>query len=172
MARIPSGRGTALVQARAGSLETDVQELINRTTWRPSREAPPQGFVPKRGKRQFTDLDAVGEHDGTLLLVDTKSYPITLELNSGVGPEVQESRRRIEEDSVKWQGKTRELALNDPPFNYDFSRYREVVGVVVTPHALFVTDPEVLQFVIVSPTGVGLRAASTVGELSRFLASY
>lgn len=158
-----------LVKARADQFELDTQEVIDRTKWRPSSNSPARGLELKRGKEPFTDLDAVGELGDTLLLVDSKSYPFTYDLFAGHHKAVKNVQTRLDKAVQDWTDVILAIRQNPVFPQYDFSRYREVFGVVVTPHVIFSDRAKTTDAIRHSDSGALLRPASSIGELYRYL---
>lgn len=161
----PSGGGS-LANVRGRHFEIVVQEIIDRSQWKP---AP--GLAALRGRTlracngsAVTDIDAVGEYDRTLLLVNAKSYPLTSLYDAGQYGAVQNVAQRVVEDCESWTRKLEIFRANPRGKNYDFQEYREIIGVVCTPFPCWVPAGSATL-----PVAAGLYAASSAAELERWL---
>lgn len=167
---VPRSAGGSAVNAVADSLEDQTQDLIDSSLWRPSDELR----ALRRRKLMvngvdLTDLDAVGELDDTLLIVSNKNLSYSVDYDAGVYNVVRNARTTVEEAVTFWSDVRETLESTPVGDNYDLSRYRRVIAVVVTPHVVFVQAIEARDQVATSESGVALPAASSLGELRAFL---
>jgi hypothetical protein len=170
MAVAPSGGKISNVRAR--HFEDVVQDLIDASPWAPG---PSLRSMQRRQLRRtsgtiMTDLDAVGEFDNTLLIVDCKSIPYSIEYDAGYHTAVLNVQKEILGNKLpNWRRVVNELTAVPIGPNYDFSRFGRIVGLICTPHVFFVPLGEATQTIFISPNSPALRAVSSYGELKRFL---
>jgi hypothetical protein len=140
--------------------ERQVQEAIDGTSWRPMGES--RGLIGRTLRfqgRDLTDLDAVGECNGVLLLVDAKAWATPATLDNGEFWAVRDRAAVAEEAVVAWQEKMdvirqhpEVLGLSDTP--------PTIIGLVVAPEAPYVPFGPSTREVI-----AGLMAVSSLAEL-------
>jgi hypothetical protein len=165
----PEDQG-ALVNIRAEHFEQTVQNLVDRSPWKPSNRAPRRGLEPRpHGRDTLTDLDAVAEHDDTLLLISCKSRPYTGAYDSGDYRTVRNSVSLIEESVTKWQQVIDYLTQHPQGRNYDLSHYRRILGVICLPHTPYTPLGKATQVVSTNATGKILRQACSFNELAAWL---
>jgi hypothetical protein len=169
MLTIPGSVGGRLVNMRSSSFEAATQERIDQTPWRPPDNLRAlRGHTLRLNGKNVTDIDALAFHDGTLLLISCKSYPYSLDYDAGEHRTVRNVRTNIEEAVDAWEQVLNALTNEPKGENYDFGGIGKMLGVVCTPHVFYVernkdTSP-VLRF-----ENRTLRAACSIGELTRFL---
>ena len=155
--------GGEIANLRSRQLELDVQAMIESSPWKPSdRYRALRGRSLRVQGQVVTDLDAIGEYNSRLLLVDMKSWRYTDEYDAG-GRERYTRGVDLVKASEAWQikvGRLRETLVGD---NFDF-RGRELIGVMCTPFPVF--TPSGSAAVEVAP---GLRSAASVSELADWL---
>ncbi|MFC8678037.1 hypothetical protein ACFUEN_35775 [Streptomyces griseorubiginosus] len=165
----PEGQGP-LVNIRAEHFEQTVQDLIDRSPLKPSPQAPRRSLKPRpHGQNTLTDLHAVGEDGDTLFLVSCKSRPYTGPYDAGEYRTVRNSVTLIEQAVAKWQQVTRSLTEQPQGANYDFSRYRRILGVVCLPHTPYTPLGAATQIIDTRPNGQTLRMACSHNELAAWL---
>lgn len=154
--------------ARADHFEGTTQQTINATPWAPGTELAPMiaKEIKKADKTKLTDLDALGERGGRLLLVSCKSMVYSGRYDSGDYVTVRNIRTTVEEAVRFWAEVADYLKKNPKGPNYDFSKYEEIIPVVCTPHVVYVEDSFSLRFV--QP---GLNAECSLDELRTWLMS-
>jgi hypothetical protein len=138
-----------------------VQRAIDETAWRPSPAvATLRGRHLRHDGKTITDLDAVGDRDGTLLLVSCKSAPFSDEFDRGEYETVRNLKTAALKAVDDWATKVGDLRRHPMGGNYDLTGYRRILGVVVYPF---------LPWTPLGPATAevarGLRALSTVVEL-------
>jgi hypothetical protein len=172
MAFSPSGNTIANLQAK--NFETVVQSRIDTSPWVPSPTLRNlRGTVLRRPDGSFiTDLDALGEYADTLLIIDCKSTPYTAEYNAGFYTAVRNIQTTLHDKVTNWARVINELNTIKAGRNYNFKRFRRIVGIVCTPHVFYVPLGIGTQEIISSPNGVTLRAISSYGEVENFLQSW
>jgi hypothetical protein len=123
------------------TFELHVQDIINDSPWVPSAgTAPIRGRTLRLNGVNLTDVDALGERDGTLLLVSCKARPYTRAYDRGDYGAIQNVRTLAEDSVAKWKGLLDTVKANKVGDNYDFSGFDQVVGVVVMPFSPFVLE--------------------------------
>lgn len=144
--------------------EAEVQEQIDSTAWKPAGVT--RGLIGRTLRREgdaLTDIDAVAEQDGTLLLVSCKSYAYTDEYDRGDFATTRNTRQKAEravDDHVVLVEQLRQHPVGD---NFDLSRYTRLEGLVVTPFVPFVS----LSYLTLDEAGLPLLAA--IAELDAIL---
>ena len=114
--------------------EATIQDAIDASAWHPSAViAALSGRHLSAGGHRITDVDAVGERGGCLLLVSCKCRPFSLEWDRGDYGTVRNVASALDVAIDEWAHRIEQLRAAPRGDNYDFSRYRELVGVVVTP---------------------------------------
>jgi hypothetical protein len=145
--------------------EATIQAAINASPWR-----PPPSIVALRGKHlrfagnQITDIDAIGQQDDRLLLVSCKCRPFSDLWNKGEPKTVRNEASVVDSAVVEWADRMNKLRKMPRGDNYDFSDYRQIIGVVVFPSPPW------------SPTGSsvaevlpGLRVAAGANEFGAWI---
>lgn len=163
--QFPAEGGGASANARAEHFEVEVQTIIDANGWKPTSATCPQPqTVLRREGRDITDIDAVGERAGTLILVSCKSIPYSAEYDAGEYRTVRNAASTVEKAVEWWHGRLTKLRENPKGDNYDLSGFDQLVGVVCTPHVIFVFPDTLDQW-----AAPGLRMASSVSELADWL---
>ncbi|MFG2102978.1 hypothetical protein ACGFJ5_20505 [Micromonospora echinaurantiaca] len=149
----------------ADSFEAEVQTLIDSTRWQlPDEFRPLVKEVVKVGGKTVTDLDAVGYHDGVLLLVDCKAYKGAERLFAGEYSAFKSLREKTETAASAWADKIATIDAHRDALRVPLPAGTRIVGVVVVPF-----PPFVLPGLATEPVADGLRRVSTVRELLVFL---
>jgi len=151
----------AEVNEWSDTFEIHIQEIIDQSGWAPSANvAKLRTRTLRRGGIDLTDVDAIGEQGGVLLLVSCKSRPYNQAYDRGEYSEVRNVRTLAEESVGHWRFFVEDVDRNRVGDNYDFSRFTKIVGVVVLPFA-----PFVLEGPCTAETIEGLRWVSSSTEL-------
>lgn len=128
---------------RAKRFELQTQEMINTTRWKPCAE-----LLALRGrelkllgnKNPFTEIDAIGCWNDSLLIVSCKSMPVP----SFTGIPLQRRRRSVRtnvETAIRELDEVLEQLRRQPQgSNYDFRQFRTLVGVVCLPEHVWLGD--------------------------------
>jgi len=157
----PNVTGDA-ANVRAEHFETSVQRMIDWTHWKASDSL---GAIQGRSLRldgiDLSDIDALGENGGTLLLVSCKSIPYSGRYDAGDFRTIRNTASTVTEAVARWSAFVTILTEHPRGDNYDFSRYKEIVGVVCTPHVMYVPIGAATREV-----RPGLRAAVSAVELA------
>jgi hypothetical protein len=133
--------GGRQANSRSAHFEEVVQQLIDETPW-----APSDGLRSLKRKQlrlrgaTLTDLDAVGERDGTLLIVSCKGRVFDQRLDRGdyaavrnVGSAAHEAVRDLADFVATLK------AAHGKGDNFDLSAYSKFVGVVCLPQPIFLS---------------------------------
>ncbi|MFE7509884.1 hypothetical protein ACFU8I_01405 [Streptomyces sp. NPDC057540] len=161
---------TPVSKIRADHFEDTVQQLIDRSPWKPSQAAPARSFKPRPvGREVLTDFDAVGEEGDTLLIVSCKSRPYTARYDAGDHKTVRNAATLVEGAVTKWAEVVAALTEQPVGANYDFSRYRRILGVVCIPHTPYTVLGPATEVVDTNAAGQILRAANSYEELAAWL---
>ncbi|MEU1388512.1 MULTISPECIES: hypothetical protein [unclassified Nonomuraea] len=159
-----------VAKVRADHFEQTVQHLIDQTPWKPSQSAPIRGFKPRpRGTQVLTDFDAVGERGDTLLIVSCKSHPYTASYDAGDHKTVRNAATLVENAVTKWAEVVATLTRCPVGANYDFSRYRTILGTVCLPHSPYTALGPATEVIDRNAQGLPLRAATSYEELATWL---
>lgn len=167
---IPKSTGGALVNVPARSFELEAQRVIDDSLWKP----PPtlidlRGVTLRRHGGDLTDIDALGSRSDVLLVASCKNVTFSRDYDAGIFSTVRNVRTTIEDAVIHWDKVVQDLRANPVGDNYDFSSFRTIVGVVVTPRAMFVSAPNALRWVAHRLSGARLRATADLGELREFV---
>lgn len=150
-----------MANAWAGHFERSVQSGIDDTRWRPPPAlASMRGRTLRLDQQAFTDLDAIGTAEGTLLLVSCKGRPFTDAWDRGEYRAVLGIASHVDRAVAEWDQKLARLRERPVGDNYDFSSFRRIVGVVAYPWVPWTPVRTNLR----EPTS-GLRIASSAGEV-------
>lgn len=170
----------AFANHRSSLFEYAVQSAIDDSIW-----APDAGLRAMRGRRllkhgrAITDVDAIGAHEGTLLLVDCLDNVRDEEAAFTGDYKAYRNMASRLEDKVGgdvagrgggWLQKITVLP-GQRGDNWDFSTYNNVIPLVVTASAVYVEEALVRRPVCVSALEIhpGLALAPTLAELRRWL---
>ncbi len=135
-----------MANARSKHFEVAVQARIDETPWRPDGDR--RNFIHRTiraGGDKITDLDALGQHGDTLLLVSCKSKIYSARYDAGDFQVVRNYASEIEKAVQAWLQKVQTIRTRPLGDNYDFRSFRTILGVVVLPHVFYV------------PRGIALR---------------
>jgi hypothetical protein len=155
----------SLANARAHHFELATQEVLNRSAWRPSSLlAQLRGRSLRVGGTTVTDIDAIGQSTGRLLLVSCKSLVYSADYDTGTFRTVRNASSTVIGAVKEWQEKVRYLSSNPRGDNFDFSGFLQIVPLVCTPMVIYVPLGQATQEV--QP---GLRAATSLRELATWL---
>ncbi|MGE7389358.1 hypothetical protein ACQKM2_28185 [Streptomyces sp. NPDC004126] len=161
---------TPVSKIRADHFEETVQQLIDRSPWKPSQTAPVRNFKPRPlGSGVLTDFDAVGELGDTLLIVSCKSRPYTAQYDAGDYKAVRNAATLVEGAVAKWSEVVATLTEQPVGANYDFSRYRRILGVVCIPHTPYTVLGAATEVLDINAGGNVLRAANSYEELAAWI---
>lgn len=150
---------------RGDTFELQVQDSIDASPWSASDELSAlRGRMLRYNSLDFTDLDAVGERDGMLLVVSCKSVVYDAAYDRGEFRIIRNIQTRIDEAVVYWQSIVEHLGQRPIGDNFDLSRYHRIIGVVCTPFAVYSDNALTLSFV-----DEGLRSAVAAYELARWM---
>lgn len=108
----------------------------------------------------MTDIDAVGERGGTVLLVSCKGLPYSSAWDRGEYNVVRNAASNVASAVEAWASVIEDIKTSPVGDNFDFSGYRRVVGVVVYPRT-----PWVAQRRLTSEVSSGLYQAASAMEL-------
>jgi hypothetical protein len=154
-----------LANARAEHFENAVQEIIDDSRWRPRREIRAmRGRTLSAQGQKISNIDAIGELETSVLLVSCKSLVYSAEYDVGEYKAIRNAASVVCKGIEDWEeivGKIRNNRVGD---NFDFSQFKTILGVVVTPMEVFVGVEAADQF-----AAPGLRLASSAQELARWL---
>lgn len=157
--------GGPVANARAQTFEEQVQDMIDETRARP-RDAwrDYRGRTLRIEGEPVTDIDALFELDGRLVLVNCKSVPDSDELERGDWKAIRNTVSRIHSDIAAWEQKVARLRQQCTGDNYDFTSAASIDPLVVYPKALFVPlGPATRETLDGLPISVG------AGELRRWI---
>lgn len=150
----------------AAHFEDDIQAIIDDSKWRPSDglRALRRRTLRTPSGQALTDLDAVGESGGTVLLVSAKSVPYSGAYDKGEHGEVRNRASDAVAAESAWAQKVDLLRSSPVGANYDLSAHRDFIAPVVLPFAPYLPIGSATREL--SP---GLRAVASVDELIKWL---
>lgn len=153
-----------VANARADHFEDSVQRVIDDSKWVPSPNMKTlRRKTIRLAGRDITDIDAIGESDGVVIVVSCKSRIYTAAYDAGDYAEVRNASTVVQEAVAHWRGIVQTLTTSPVGDNYDFSG-KTLIGVVCTPAIVYVPLGDATSFV-----ADGLRAAVSVEEFSDWL---
>ncbi|MDR6507276.1 hypothetical protein [Arthrobacter oryzae] len=169
---IPSSLGGNTVNRRGFHFEDSIQDVIDATAWKPDNSLRPfKSKTLRLAGASITDIDAIGSLDGILLLVSAKSIPYTAEYDAGMHNSIRNAASTVISAVTKWNSVVAQIENTPCGDNYDFSQFERILGVVVTPRIIYVVESLATK-TIGERGGNVLYAASSLGELKRFLQSF
>ena len=165
LTRIEVDRSPVLGNPRARAFEDQCQLFIDETGWKP----PPairamRGRTLRIGGKNLTDIDAIAAKGDTLLVISCKSMIYDAGYDRGDFQVIRNAQATVDAAVGHWAGITSALRSKAAGDNYDFSGFRQVLGVVCTPFVVYTPTSESLEFV-----APGLRACVSAAELRRWL---
>lgn len=120
-------------QERGPAFEDSVQRLIDMSAWKPSDEVRRWRSRPLRVGRQFlTDIDAIGECGGALLIVEVKAYYYGIGYGAADRGQARNVRERCEEAIRRCTPDTLRSATN-----VNLVAFSKIVRVVCTPTPVY-----------------------------------
>lgn len=158
-------RAPALGNVRGAAFELQCQEIVDQSPWAPApaiREL--RGRPLRRSGQRLTDIDALATRDGVLLIVSSKSRIYDREYDRGTYRVVENERARLDEAVTHWTSIVEGLNREPVGDNFDFSAFKEIVGVVCTPFPVYTSNEQSLRFV-----REGLRVSCSAHELRDWL---
>jgi hypothetical protein len=159
--------GGADVNQWAETFESQVQAIINGSSWRPPTDiAELIGRTLRISGDAITDVDAVGTFGDTLLLVSCKSFAYTEALDRGEYRPVRNLETHVTDSLEAWNLVLRRLRDSPTGDNYDLSRFQTTLGVVVYPFPPFSRSQHATREVL-----AGLRAVVSAAELHKWMAT-
>ncbi|MNJ64612.1 hypothetical protein D3C77_605730 [compost metagenome] len=141
-----------------------VQEAVDQTRWGNSQHHGLRQRALRVDGQQLTDIDAIGSYDDTLLIISCKSIPYTREYDQGTHRAIRNAASTVDNGVDFWTNIVSQLTANPIGDNFDFSGYKQIVGVVCTPFAVYTSDAKSL-----SMTAQDLRWACSLDELIEYL---
>jgi hypothetical protein len=156
-----------VANVRAQHLEDSAQRIIDDSPWAPARDVRAYWRRTLRcGGKNLTDLDAIGVHGDTLLIVSCKSVIYSTAYDIGDHAAVRNATDTIVRACQKWEEIRRFLAAHPVGQNYDFARFRRIIAVVCTPLPVSVPRGDATREI-----ATGLTAAVSLSELHGWLNS-
>ena len=162
----PPGRAGRLGNAYGHAFEAQLQDVVDATPWRPSEQYRSQiRRQLKLNGNTVTDIDAIAERDGTVLLLDAKCRPFTAEYDRGEHSAVRNDRNEAEKAAIAWAEKVSHFRHTRSGDNYDLTSAACIDGAVVYPFLPFTVAPRARTEVLPN-----LRFVTSVAELRSALA--
>jgi hypothetical protein len=141
--------------------EQVIQEAINHSPWKPSpRMADLRGVHLTVDGAAITDIDAIGEKDGRVLLVSCKCVPMSDAWGRGEYGAVINVASAVDKAVTDWADRIAKFGDRPRGDNYDFSSFEKIVGVVTLPSV-----PWTAADASVAEVAPGLRSAVSASEL-------
>lgn len=118
---------------RGPTLEVDVQALIDKGPWKPSPEIRQwKGRNVLVGKQSLTDIDAIGERGGCLLIVEVKAYYYSIAYGAAERGQARNVREKCEATIRRCTPETLRTATN-----LNLARFPKIIRVVCTPAPVY-----------------------------------
>jgi hypothetical protein len=155
----------SVANLRADHFEDQTQAAIDRTSWQPTetlRKVRRQTL--RRGGRAVTDIDALGERDGVLLVISCKSFIYSDKYDIGEFRTVRNVAQMVAEAARHWATFVDELVHTPQGDNFNFGAFRQIIGVVCTP-----VVPYVVLGVATAEVSPGLQRTVSIRELEDWL---
>ena len=151
--------------ARGTHFEDAVQAVIDNSKWNPSS---PIHSLRQRTLRlhgqDLTDIDAIGEKNGALLIVSCKSVIYSGLYDAGDYKTVRNISTHVRDSLIEWNEIRETLISNPIGDNYDISACNRIISVVCTPHVAFADSKTMF-----STSEKGLPSVASVAELAMWL---
>ncbi|HEY0166529.1 MAG TPA: hypothetical protein VGB75_05745 [Jatrophihabitans sp.] len=151
----------AEANAWGAAFEKHLQSQIDKTAHRPPPELRP--LIGKKirrvDRRVLTDIDAIAVLDGTLLLIDGKSYPSTEGIRQGEFTAIRAYREKVENDTEKWKRNCEYIDANRSILPVTIPASIAIAGIVVLPDVPYVLSGAATDRVL------GLYRACSTTEL-------
>lgn len=162
----PHSETDARSNERGIHFEHQVQKLLDSSDWKPCPDLSAlRGRTLRLDAAAITDVDAIGCHDDSLLLVSCKSATYRGANDIGTHAAVRNRSVSVVEAVTRWNEIVERLRSRPRGDNYDFSSYKNIVGVVCTAHLHWVP-----MGIATNKLPLGLFAACSIAELKRWLA--
>lgn len=153
--------GGPRANVRSHRFEDSVQAVIDASPWRPSSQTRKLRKVLRRGSRDLTDIDAIGDRDGTVLLVSCKALFYTAAYDAGDYSSIRNAASTVAAAIDVLD----DVVANPVGDNYDFSGHRAVHTLVCTPTPVYTPRGKATKQEV-----KGLRRACSIDELRRWFA--
>jgi len=162
--RVVASAGPAL-KARGDDFEEQVRRMVGHSPCgpRPESVSLPVGVPIRAGGRALTDVDALAYRDGVAFLIDAKAIA-PVGFAEGLFAPTRNHRAAVEREAHEWPKKVAELQSHGCFERYGLDQCREVVSIVVTPGAPWVTSEHALAW-----AHPGIRRVASYEELKKFL---
>lgn len=153
----------------ADSFEGLTRRIVRETGKAPSGSiADLVGRTIRSHGRNITDLDAIADVDGTILLISCKSIAATPEHVSGLHRSVRNTADRLEKHVNHWTKILDEVTTCPRGDNYDLTGH-QVLGVVITPRLHWAGHGVGQEIAMNRADGRSIRMVSSLTELQAFL---
>ncbi len=160
----PSLQGE-VANLRAKHFEAAVQEVVDRSSWRPSAAFRQYvGRHLRQNGRELTDIDAIAERNGVVLLISCKSVLPNEAFERGDYRELRNAVTTIVDGTKKYRALADVIRTAPRGDNFDFSAAQSIHFVLVTPSTIHVPQAVGERIAL-----NGLREYSTVEELRQWL---
>lgn len=155
----------AVSNARAAHFEDAIQNLIDRTSWKPDdRLRSIRGRTLRVAGRSLTDIDAIGSSGERLLIVSCKGRVVNQGLEVGEYSSVRNAQTVAEDALHDLFGVVDLLRRLPQGDNFDISAFARIIGVVCVPQPIFLERRLSARLAT-----TGLRAIAWPTELSQWL---
>jgi hypothetical protein len=129
-----------IANTRAAHFELAAQAVIDDSPWSPGKDLKQlRGRKLRYENQDVTDIDAIGECSGTLLLVSCKSVIYSSAYDAGEYAAVKNKSDMIKLAVTQWEEKRAFLTKHKIGANYDFQNYQRLLAVVCTPWPVYVS---------------------------------
>lgn len=162
--RVDSQYGGDWVNAGAFDFELAVQRVIDASHARPSSGVSNvRGLTLLGPDGPITDIDAVMEIDSILIIVSCKKVESSQDFDRGVHQRIRNNESTIVSALKEWEKVVDYLRTSPIGSNYDFSRFDDILGIVISPGTVFLNEVEPLEQSDALPRG--LRSHMSYSEL-------
>ncbi|MFL1802948.1 hypothetical protein ACJW8F_16340 [Plesiomonas shigelloides] len=127
-----------IANLRGCFFEEQTQEIIDNSKLKPARNV--RNLVAKTLRfrnKSITDFDAIMVIGKSLIAISCKSILDNLDYDKGDYKTVRNITSSLEKYVEDWRAKIKIINDNKLGDNYDFSKFDEVIGLVVTPSVLY-----------------------------------
>lgn len=129
-----------VANARAAHFELAAQAVIDDSSWCPGKHLRQlRGRILKYENQNVTDIDAIGEHNDTLLMVSCKSMIYSGVYDAGEYATVKNKSDTVNLAVSQWEEKRSFFEKHKFSPSYDFRHYQRFLAVVCTPSPIYVS---------------------------------
>jgi hypothetical protein len=135
LAKYPKGGGS-LGEVRGKHFEKQVQTAIDASGWKPSSFKEYVGKEITANGKNISDIDALAERDGTIILIDCMSAIVDQAYWNNDERSMDNYRTRCEKKLHKWNDICDRLRREPKGDNYNLSMTKQIVPLICVPWTL------------------------------------